>query len=121
MKASTKILKTVKLLQEKKDEVEMLKKQISQLEETMIKVMGNIATTTVEDEEKVYSITLGENVRNKLSEEGKRAIVNIPYESDVWENKPNITAIMNDKELKQYVIRTEYRKKVLVTEKEKEK
>lgn len=117
MKATTKLLKTVKSILEKKDTIEKLKKEIEKAENSIMKLMGEVETTSVEDAGMLYTVTLGDNVRNKLSEDGKRAMINIPYDSPLWEKKPDINKVMNNEELKRFVIRSEFRKKVLISKK----
>lgn len=122
MKSSTKLLKLVTSINEAKAAEAEAKKKVKAAEEAIIKMMGEIVTTTLEKNGVIYTITLGENCRYALTEEGKRRLMNeVPYESDLWDKKPSVQACMNDKDMKAFIIRKDYEPKVLITKKESDK
>ena len=120
MKASTKIIKLIKAIEEAKLAEKAAKKAVEKAEEAIIKMMGEtIKTTTVESDGKVYTITLGENCRYSVSEDGKRKLQNeVPFDSPLWDKKPCVAECQKDETFKEYVVRKDYGPKVLITSKQ---
>ena len=119
MKASTKLIKLIEAIEEAKLAKKAADTAVKKAEEAIMKMMGDtIKTTTVEKDGKVYTITLGENCRYFVSEDGKRKIQNeVGYDSPLWEHSISVEACQNSPEYKQFVIRKDYKPKVLITEK----
>lgn len=122
MKSSTKLLKLIKAVEEAKVAKKVADNAVKKAEEAIIKMMGDIVTTTVEKDGTVYTVTLSDNCRYVLTEDGKRKMLNeVPYDSPLWDKKPDVGMIQKDDNLKDFVIRKDFAPKVLITKKDEQK
>lgn len=122
MKSSTKLLKLIQAVEEAKAAKKVADNAVKKAEEAIIKMMGDIVTTTVEKDGTVYTVTLSDNCRYVLTEDGKRKMLNeVPYDSTLWDKKPDVGMIQKDDNLKDFVIRKDFAPKVLITKKDGQK
>ena len=122
MKPETKLFKLIDEILTAKKAKKELESKIEKAEETIVKLVGDVQKTSVERDGVVYSVTIGENVRYTLVEEGKRKMLNdVPFESALWKKTPDIGECLEDDVMKEYVIRKDFTPKVIIkTDKIKE-
>ena len=122
MKSSSKLLKLIQTVEEAKTAKKAAEAAVKKAEDAIIKMMGDIVTTTVEKDGSVYTVTLADNCRYVLTEDGKRKMLNeVPYDSPLWDKKPDVGMVQKDDTLKGFVIRKDFAPKVLITKKEEQK
>lgn len=115
MKAETKLFKLVEQINEAKETKRKAEADIQKAEEAIIRIMGDVPKTSIEKNGVAYSITIGDNVRYALVEEGKRKMINdIPFESNLWKKTPDIGECLNNEEMKGFVIQKEFTPKVII-------
>lgn len=115
MKAETKLFKLVEQINEAKETKRKAEADIQKAEEAIIRIMGDVPKTSIEKNGIAYSITIGDNVRYALVEEGKRKMINdIPFESNLWKKTPDIGECLNNEEMKGFVIQKEFTPKVII-------
>ena len=115
MKAETKLLKLVEKVNEAKENKRKAEDDIKKAEEAIIRIMGDVPKTSVEKNGVAYTITIGDNVRYALVEEGKRKMINdVPFESNLWKKTPDIGECLNNEEMKGFVIQKEFTPKVII-------
>ena len=115
MKPETKLFKLIDEILTAKKAKKELDSKIEKAEETIVKLVGDVQKTSVERDGVVYSVTVGENVRYALVEEGKRKMLNdVPFESALWKKTPDIGECLEDDVMKEYVIRKDFTPKVII-------
>ena len=115
MKAETKLLKLVEKVNEAKENKRKAEDDIKKAEEAIIRIMGDVPKTSVEKNGVAYTITIGDNVRYALVEEGKLKMINdVPFESNLWKKTPDIGECLNNEEMKGFVIQKEFTPKVII-------
>lgn len=115
MKAGTKLFKLVEQINEAKETKRKAEADIQKAEEAIIRIMGDVPKTSIEKNGIAYSITIGDNVRYALVEEGKRKMINeIPFKSNLWKKTPDIGECLNNEEMKGFVIQKEFTPKVII-------